>query len=49
MEGGSGVTRRITDKVHSWHIEGNPNKGESLVTRSIIDQLLSLDIQGDQM
>ena len=49
MEGGRGVTRRITDKFHSWHIEGNPNKGESLVTRSIVDQFLSLDIQGDQM
>ena len=49
MEGGSGVTRRVFDDIHSWDIQGDQIEGESGVTSSIIDELHSLDIQGGQM
>ena len=49
MEGESGVTQSIIDKLHSGDIQGNEMEGENGVTRSIIDELHSLDIQGDQM
>ena len=44
MEGESGVTRRIIDKLHSSDIEGYQVVGQSDVTRSIIDELHSWDI-----
>ena len=47
MEGESGITRSITDALHSWDIQGDQIKGESVVTRSIIEELHSSDIQGD--
>ena len=37
MEGESGVTRSIIDKLDSSDIQGDQMKGESAVTRSIID------------
>ena len=49
MEGESGVTGRIIDKLHSWDIKRDQMEGESGVTRSIIDELPSLDVQGDQI
>ena len=49
MEGESGVTRSITDKLHSSDIQGDQMAGESGVTLSIIDELHSWDIQGDKM
>ena len=36
MEGESGVTRSIIDKLHSSEIQGYQMEGESVVTRSII-------------
>ena len=48
MEGESGVTRSIIDKLHSSDIQGGQMEGESVVTRSIIDELHPLDIQLDQ-
>ena len=36
MEGESGVTRSITDKLHSSDIQGDQMEGESGGTRSII-------------
>ena len=47
MEGEIGVTRTITDQLHSSNIEADQTEGESGVTRSIIEELLSSDIQGD--
>ena len=47
MEGESGVTRNIIDKLDSWRIQGHQMEGESGVTRNIIDELRSSDIQGD--
>ena len=44
MEGESGVTRSIVDKLHSWDIQGDQMEGESSITRSIIDELHSWDI-----
>ena len=35
MKGGSGVTRSMTDDLHSLDIEGDQIEGESYVTRSI--------------
>ena len=32
MEGESGVTRSITDELHSWDIQGDQMEGESGVT-----------------
>ena len=37
MEGESGVTQRIIDKLHYWDIQGAQLEGESGVIRSIID------------
>ena len=45
MEGQSGVTRSIIDKLHSWDIQRVEMALESGVTRSIIDELHSSDIQ----
>ena len=45
MEEGSGVTRVITDELHSWGIQGDQMEGERGVTRSIIDELHSSYIQ----
>ena len=44
MEGESGVTRSITDELHSWNIQRNQMEGESGVTRRIMDELLFSDI-----
>ena len=41
MEGGSGVTRSITDELHFFDIEGYYMEGESIVTRGIIDEVHS--------
>ena len=41
MEGESGVTRSIIDKLHSSDIQGDQMEGESGVIRSIIDELHS--------
>ena len=45
MEGESGVTRSIIDKILSSGIQGDQMEGESVVTRSIIDELHSSVIQ----
>ena len=45
MEGESGVTRSITDELHSSGIQGDQKEGESGVTRSIIYDHHFLDIQ----
>ena len=37
MEGESGVTRSIIEKLHSSDVEEDQIKGESCVSRSIID------------
>ena len=47
MEVESGVTRSISDELHTSVIEGDQMESESGLTRSIIDQLHSWDIQGD--
>ena len=47
MEGKSGVTRSIIEKLHSLDIQGDEMDGESGVTRSIMDVLHSSNIQGD--
>ena len=47
MEGESGVTRSITDQLHSWDIQRYEMEGESCATRSIIDELHCSDIQED--
>ena len=39
MEGESGLTRSITDELHSWDIQRDQMESESCVTRSIIDEL----------
>ena len=44
MEGESGVTRSISDELHSWDIEGDQMEGESGLTQSIIDELPAWDI-----
>ena len=49
MEGGSGVTRSIIYEIHSSHIQRYHMGREIGVTRSTIDELDSLDIQGDQI
>ena len=48
MEGESGVTRSIIDKLCPSDIERDQMEGESGVSRSIIDELHSSDIEGDQ-
>ena len=37
------------DEPHSSDIQGYPIEGESDVTRNIIDDINSSDIEGDQM
>ena len=39
MEGESGVTRSIIDKLHSSDIQGDQMVGKSGVTRSITDEV----------
>ena len=41
MEGDSGVTGSIIDKLHSWDLQRYQMEGESGVTRSVIDYLHS--------
>ena len=41
MEGESGVTRSMTDDLHSLDIQGDQVEGESGVTQTIIDDLQS--------
>ena len=41
MEGESGVTRSIIDKLHSWDIQGNQMQRESDVTGNMIDEIHS--------
>ena len=48
MDGESGVTRSMTDDLHSLDIQGDQREGESGVTRTIIDEIHSLDIQADK-
>ena len=44
MEGESGFTGSIIEKLHSWNIEREEMEGESSLTRSIIKELHSSDI-----
>ena len=48
MEGESGVTRSIIDKLHSWDILGDQMEGVSGVTGSIIEKVCNWDIQGHE-
>ena len=41
MEGESGVTGSIIDKLHSWDIQGNQMQRESDVTGNMIDEIHS--------
>ena len=41
MEGESGVTRSIIEKLHSSDNQGDQTEGESGATRSIFDELHS--------
>ena len=45
MEGETGVTRSMTDDLHSSYVQENQIECESGVTRTIIDELHSSDIQ----
>ena len=45
MEGENGVTRSITDELHSWDIQRDQMEFESGVTQGFIDELHSSDIQ----
>ena len=47
MDVESGVTRSITDELHSSYIKRGQMEGESGVKRRIIDEVHSSDIQGD--
>ena len=42
MEGESGVTRSIIDKIHSWDIQGDEMKGESMVLLDVSSTNLNL-------
>ena len=44
MEGQSGVTSSIIDKLHSWDIQGDQMEGESGVTRRIVEEIHYLGI-----
>ena len=44
MEGESGVTQNIIDRLHSLDILGDQKEGESDITRSIIDEFHSSDM-----
>ena len=37
------------NELHSWDIQGDQNEGESIVKRSIIDDLLFADMQRGKM
>ena len=41
MEGGSGVTRKIIDELHSSDIQGDQMEREGGASRSIIDEIHS--------
>ena len=41
MKGASGVTRGIIEELQSWDIQGDQMEGESVGTRSIIDEFQS--------
>ena len=41
MEGGSGITRKIIDELHSSYIQGDQMEGESGFIPGIIDDLHS--------
>ena len=45
MEGESVVTPSNFDELHFWYIQGDQKEGEGGVTRRIIDDLHSPDIQ----
>ena len=49
MEGKSGVTRSIIDKLHSLDIQEDQMVGESDVTRCIIDEFHFLYIEEVQI
>ena len=49
MEDESGFTRSIIEALHSLDIQRDQMGGESSVFRSIDDEILSPDIQGQQM
>ena len=49
MEGESGVTRSISDELHSWDFQRDQMEGKTGLSRSIIDENHSSDIRGDQM
>ena len=49
MEGESGVTGSIIDKLHFSDIQGDQKEDETDVTQSIIDDIHSSDIEPDQM
>ena len=49
MERESGVTRRITEVLCSWDLQGDQMKCESSVTRSIINIIHSSDIERDHI
>ena len=44
MENESGLTRSITDELHSWDIQRDQMEGKIGLTRSIIVELHSWDI-----
>ena len=44
MEGESGFTRIIIDELYSSHIQRNQRESEKCVTRTIFDEIHSLDI-----
>ena len=45
MEGERGVTRSITDELHSCDIQRDQMEGKRCLTRSIIAELHSSDMQ----
>ena len=45
MEGESGVTGSIIDRLYSLEIQGNQMEGKSGLTRNIIDEVHVSDIQ----
>ena len=49
MEGESGVTRSITDELHSSDMQRDQTEGESGVSRNIMDEPDFSDVQRDQM
>ena len=49
MDGESGFNPSISDEIQSWDIQVDKTEGTRGVTRSIIDELHSSAIQGDQI